>query len=513
MLVHNSELLNEDIMEPSEERALDEGKSSFRPVRSADRTIDLLELLASRTSGMTFNELITALDMPKSSLSGLLRTLMARGYVARTSDGRRFRLGLRIIELSASYLRDDTIIEDASHEMRRLAHVLGETAHVAVLDGAEVLYVAAEHSQHSKRFASPLGRRLPAYATAVGKSLLATLPDAEVERLLGTQLASLTPQTSTSLAELRRELAHIRRLGYAYDSEEFAAGLHCVAAPICDETGRGVASIAVSIPDARLDTVNIQRVPELVVAAAGRVSRTALPGAHAWKPGAVKIAWSMGELRVQAYQTVYRSVERLARSSGADVIWADARDNPKRQAADVASLLNLRPDVLIIHPAHTLLAEPLFTTAVQAGVPVIAFQRPVRSRDVDYFVGGETYQQGRMTAAFVTRKLAGRGAVAMIQGDPYNDNARNLAQGVYDELQHTPDIRIVADQPAPFWSRQRAQQLAEAMLVEHRGALDAFIVANDDMAGGVAAAMAIWTRSNGCARERNTARHFKTGSR
>ncbi len=458
----------------------------FHPVRSADRTIDLLELLAEHTEGVSFNDIIKQLNIPRSSLSGLLRTLTARRYITKTLDGKRFQLGLKVLELGASYLQGSDLLDTARQAMQKLVREFGETAQVAVLDGADVIYIATEHSQHSMRIASRIGRRLPAYATAVGKSLLAMLPDETVNQLLPARLEPLTPHTITSRADLKRELALTRRLGYAYDAEEFAVGLHCIAAPILDETGQAVASISVSIPAARLREVGIARVPAVVVETAAEASRGVAWHTRRWQPGQIKVAWSMGSFHVEAYQILYRTVENLRADLNIDVMWADAKENAVKQAADVASLLALKPDVIVIHPVHAQLAEELFSQAIKAGVPAIDFQRPVRGLDVEFFIGGDTYQQGRMTAAFVAQALREQGNIAMIEGDPYNDNARNLAQGVRDELRTYPRIHIVVDQPCLAWSREKARDLGEAILSEYSDKINAFIVANDDMAGGIA---------------------------
>jgi len=464
-------------------------RDDFHPVRSADRTIDLLELLAEHPGGVSFNDIIKHLNIPRSSLSGLLRTLTARRYITKTPDGKRFQLGLKVLELSASYLQGSDLLDLARQAIQKLVREFGETAQVAVLDGADVIYVATEHSQHSMRIASRIGRRLPAHATAVGKSLLAMLPDDTVNQLLPAQLEPLTPHTITARADLKRELALTRRLGYAYDAEEFAVGLHCIAAPILDESGRAVASISVSIPAARLHEVGISRVPAAVIDTAAEASRGIDWHARRWKQGQIKVAWSMGSFHVEAYQILYRAVESLRADLNVDVIWTDAKENAVKQASDVASLLALKPDVIVIHPVHAQLAEELFSQAARAGIQAINFQRPVRGLDVEYFIGGDTYQQGRMTAAFVAQALRGQGNVALIEGDPYNDNSRNLAQGVRDELRTHPNIQIVIDQPCLAWSRDKARELSEAILSEYGEQINAFIAANDDMAGGVAEAL------------------------
>ena len=183
---------------------------------------------------------------------------------------------------------------------------------------------------------------------------------------------------------------------------------------------------------------------------------------------------------------MYRTVQNLSPEYNADIIWMDARENPTKQAVDVTGLLSLKPDVIIIHPSHAILAEKIFALAAREGVPAINFQRPVRSQNFDFFIGGNTYLQGRRTVSYVAETLPGPARVAMIQGDPYNDNARNLAQGAYDELRLYPRLQLVGDQPCSFWSRENAAELARTMLQDADGKIDAFIVANDDMAGGVA---------------------------
>jgi ABC-type sugar transport system substrate-binding protein len=237
---------------------------------------------------------------------------------------------------------------------------------------------------------------------------------------------------------------------------------------------------------ARLEEVGIGRVALAVRAAAQELSRSADYASEEWKMGRVKVAWSMGAMHVQSYHIMQRTAERLSAKYNADIIWTDAREDNNKQAADVSSLLALKPDVIIIHPAHAVLADQLFIQTARAGIPAIAFQRPVRSRNFDYFVGGNTYSEGRLIAGLVASLLNYQGNIAMIQGDPYNDNSRNIAQGVYDELRSHPGLKIVADQPSPFWSRETAHELAESILRENKDNIDAFIVANDDMAGGVA---------------------------
>jgi DNA-binding IclR family transcriptional regulator/ABC-type xylose transport system substrate-binding protein len=461
-------------------------KSGFQPVLSADRTLDLLELLARNKVGISFNDIQHELDLPKSSLSGLLRTLTARHYVTRTADGRQFRLGIKALELSSGFLQDGNLLEAATKAMRRLAQEIGETVFVAVRDRSEVIYMAAEYSDHSVRLDLNLGQRFPAYACAAGKSLLATLPEEDFDQLISPHLAPRTPRTITSRAELKRELALCRPLGYTYSVGEFENGLHSVAAPVYDKDGQAIASLEVAIPAARLDEASMPAKVSALLDAAKQASQSSYGTGNPWRPGRVKVAWSMATFYHQSYQIMYRTVQNLSPEYNADIIWTDGKETPVKQAIDVASLLSLKPDVIIIHPSHAILAEKLFALAAREGIPAINFQRPVRSQNFDFFIGGNTYLQGRRSVSYVAGILDGQGRIAMIQGDPYNDNARNLAQGAYDELRLYPNLLLVGDQPCSFWSRERAAELARTMLRDANGKIDAFIVANDDMAGGVA---------------------------
>jgi DNA-binding IclR family transcriptional regulator/ABC-type xylose transport system substrate-binding protein len=477
-------------------RRIDEPE--FSRVRSADRTLDLLELLATRAEGMSFNEMVDALELPRSSLSTLLRTLATRRYVTRTNDGKRFRLGSKVLDLSAGYQHNGNPLDSAVQAMRGLARQTGEAAQVAILDGAEAVYVAAESGPRTLLAAAPPGRRAPAASNAIGRCLLAGLSEAELDALFGEELSQSAPSTFGSGFDLKRELDQVRRLGYACDAEESAAGLHCVATPVKDARGRTIAALAVLTPQSEDDERQVVRHAALVMAAAkeasGEPQKDHELEKHAatvvWQPGRVKVAWSMATFRVQAFQIIYRAVEQICAEMGADVIWAHAKEDAVKQSMDVAGLLSAQPDVILIHPVHAVIADQLFAMAEQAGVPAIAFQRPARSTHVEFFVGGDTYQQGRMTMAALASALNGEGGVAMIQGDPYEDNARNLAQGVYDELGEHPRLHLVADQASPSWSRDKARRIAEQMLDEHGREIDAFIVGNDDMAGAVAETLA-----------------------
>lgn len=205
----------------------------------------------------------------------------------------------------------------------------------------------------------------------------------------------------------------------------------------------------------------------------------------------VKVGWSMASMEVQSYQVAQTVVENLAPSLNAEVIWTDAHNDVAQQVADVDNLLAQDPDVMVIHPVDTNAVAPLFDKVAERGIPSILFQRPARTTNFDLFVGGGTYDEGVMMGEFVGEQLGEEGGnVVIIQGDVGNDNAHNIHQGNVDALANYPQINIVVDQPSPLWSRERAQNIAEDALVQHDNDIQAIICANDDMAGGVAQALA-----------------------
>ena len=185
----------------------------FQPVKSAGRTLDLLELLADQPRPWTLVDLARQLGIPKSSLHGLLRTLIGRGWVHTDGTGTRFRLGMRALRVGAAYLDGDDTVGLIGGVLDELSRRFGETVHLGRLDGDQVVYLAKRDSVHRLRLYSAIGRRLPAHATALGKALLAEHPDQQAEAMVSWPLARLTPQTVTDRHAFHAALADVRAGG------------------------------------------------------------------------------------------------------------------------------------------------------------------------------------------------------------------------------------------------------------------------------------------------------------
>ena len=217
--------------------------------------------------------------MHKTTVFRLLGALERAEFVVRDDERQRYQLGPALFRLASQARRATGLHEAARHELESLAHDVGETATLEVLVGDEVLILDEVHGRFLVGGAPEVGMRWPAHATSTGKVLLAA---AEVEREQGkassrrgraARLVRLGPGTITTRAALERELAKVRRDGYAVGMEELEPGFVAIGAPVRNAHGRTVAAVSVGGPKARLGGARVRTVAARVRRAADRISR------------------------------------------------------------------------------------------------------------------------------------------------------------------------------------------------------------------------------------------------
>lgn len=240
-------------------------------VKSAVRTVELLEYFAARPGMHSLGDVQQAVGYPKSSLYMLLRTLTELGWVETDATGTRYGIGVRALLVGTSYIDGDEVVAAARPTLDRLADDTTETIHLARLDGVNIVYLATRQSQHYLRPFTRVGRRLPAHATALGKALLATHSDEEIRKLLPESLAPLTEHTVTDREQLIEELHGVRERGYALDREESTLGLRCLGVAIPYRTPARDA-ISCSVPVARLTPAHEQGIREALLDARDRLT-------------------------------------------------------------------------------------------------------------------------------------------------------------------------------------------------------------------------------------------------
>lgn len=220
-------------------------------VKSADRAILVLEHLAALEKRQSLSVLHRELGIPKSSLHGVLRTLLGRGWVETDESGTLFGLGVRALLVGTTYIDADDVVSRCRETMDLLSRESGETIHLGRFDRAEIVYLATRQSSHYLRTISRVGRRLPVHATAMGKAILSTYPPDQLQQVVSQRLASLTANTITDLEDLQADLEATRERGYAVDNEENTLGLTCFAVALPLQTPAKDA-ISISVPVARL---------------------------------------------------------------------------------------------------------------------------------------------------------------------------------------------------------------------------------------------------------------------
>lgn len=239
---------------------------------SVVRAFALLDLVAAaEPRGVTLAELAEQVVMAKSSVLRYLATLEELEAVRR--DGaRRFRLGLKMVELAGGLLENDDLRSVAEPLLHDLAEVSGETVHLGVASGSEIVYIAKVESSHSVRLVSRIGARTPTHCSAMGKAYLAAL-DESVRAPLIESLPARTPHTITSREELEGELERIRAAGYSIDDEENELGVRCVGAAVLSASGSPLGAVSVSGPAARLDHGRAASLGSAAIDTAERIAR------------------------------------------------------------------------------------------------------------------------------------------------------------------------------------------------------------------------------------------------
>ncbi|MFG2650724.1 IclR family transcriptional regulator [Streptomyces sp. NPDC048436] len=245
---------------PTAETRSDRGAGSgVRGVKSALRTVALLELLAERADRPArLDELAEELDVPRSSMYQLLQTLVDCGWVRTDTTGSLYGIGIRTLLTGTSYLDSDLSVRTIRPYLDEASDALGETIHLARLDGPNVVYLATRESHEYLRTISRVGRRVPAHAGALGKALLAERLEGEVPLPEG-PLTACTENTLTDRAALVADLERVRERGYAIDREETVTGIAGFGFALRHDVP-AVDAISCSVPVARLTEEHQSRV-------------------------------------------------------------------------------------------------------------------------------------------------------------------------------------------------------------------------------------------------------------
>lgn len=200
-------------------------------IPSLEKGLSVIRLFSSEKPEWTLSQIASELQLTPGSTRRILRTLEILGYAV--SSAGRYRLTAQVLALGFAYLSSQPFSEAARPLLRELATKLNITCTIAVLDNRDVVYVARATSELFRHYHVHVGSRFPAYATSPGKVLLAALPKAELaERLKGWKLEAFTPNTVSSIAELKKQLATVQEQGYSLNDQEIFMGQRSIAVPL-----------------------------------------------------------------------------------------------------------------------------------------------------------------------------------------------------------------------------------------------------------------------------------------
>ncbi|MGW3956503.1 IclR family transcriptional regulator [Streptomyces sp. NPDC004752] len=222
-------------------------------VKSADRVLQVIELLTAESRGLTYTEIRDRLELPKSSAHALLGTMTVRGFLSFDEATRRYGIGLRLWQAGQRYLAATSLEQSAQPYLQAVCDALQETVQLAVLDGMENVYIAKVDSTQPLRLESRVGARLPAYATGIGKALLFGMTAEQIRQLFhGVEFTQFTSTTVADVEALITVVAEARERGYATDDAEHTPGVNCIAMPVYDRHGAVCAALSVAVPGVRM---------------------------------------------------------------------------------------------------------------------------------------------------------------------------------------------------------------------------------------------------------------------
>jgi IclR family transcriptional regulator, KDG regulon repressor len=282
-------MIHRPVLEESRRKMVKRRTTGSMPKRQADKNyisvsgkiFAVLQYFidkGSKQQPVAFQEIAGALPFARTTVHRILYSLEKLGYLEKAESKAHYRLAAKFFELTEPAVHFRHLRSVARSVMVKLLIEFAETVNLGVLEDGQVVHIDVLQSPSALRIAANSGDRNPVYSTALGKSILAYLPEQEVNSILRQRPPlKMTPKTITQKPLLLEDLAVIRERGVAFDLEENLTGVVCVAAPIFDQLGRVVASISVSGPANRVESKLLQ-LQNQVRDAGMTISRTLSPG-------------------------------------------------------------------------------------------------------------------------------------------------------------------------------------------------------------------------------------------
>ena len=243
--------------------------------RSLERALNILNAFDSDRQALTLAQLSETLSLPRATVLRLCSTLVKFSFLKQDPETKRYSLGIRLFELGSIVFNAFSLRSIASTHIAQLGNRLGTTIFLGVLDNDDLVYIdKRDDPTNPVRFTSEIGRRRPPYWGMVGPTIMAYLPDSEIERIL--EKRPLAPTAKKSFANKEEFLAwlrQIRKQGYTIDQETAIDGISGVAAPVRDATGKVIAAIGIAFITSSKDSRGVKKLADEAVTTANDISR------------------------------------------------------------------------------------------------------------------------------------------------------------------------------------------------------------------------------------------------
>jgi IclR family pca regulon transcriptional regulator len=211
------------------------------------RGLNILSLYTRETPALTLTEITKATNLNKTTVYRILTTLENTGYLIRDPETKRYRPGLKVLQLGFASISSLEVRQVARRHLEQLSQQVGETVSLSVLDGSNIIYIDRVRNRGIVGVILGIGSRLPAHCASMGKAMIAHLPATELRQYLNEVVPEpCTPKSLVDRQALEAELAQVRKQGYATNDEELELGLRAVAAPIWDNSNRVVAAVNIT---------------------------------------------------------------------------------------------------------------------------------------------------------------------------------------------------------------------------------------------------------------------------
>lgn len=216
-------------------------------IQSVDRALQIVDLFDGPEASLGITEIAERMCLGKSTVYGLVNTLLKDGYLEQDQENKKYRLGIRLFELGCIVQSRIDVREIARPYLEELSKKFEMTVHMGIYQDWEMVYIDKVDGMKTRIIFSQIGKRAPMYCTGIGKAVLANMNPADIEFVLKRQPPeAFTEHTLTSVEDIMEELDQIKKRGYAVDNEEVELGLKCVAVPIFDYRKKPIAAISIS---------------------------------------------------------------------------------------------------------------------------------------------------------------------------------------------------------------------------------------------------------------------------